>query len=175
MHDVSLMDVARQHLNSKRPRQGCSAGTLNITLAQSSSCHGEHCWQRMIDNRTGKMWDKGYVNCYEAVSPLEKDQRVGMSAARINAIARHSIAPAIIRRACAAAYQHSDTSTLTGVSRHVCIEAVPFPISGTYAKTIERRHWSSDTLAASDDMGQGPSRLTSIVDENSHSVTNAGV
>ncbi len=36
-----------------------------------------------IDNRTGKMWDKGYVNCYEAVSPMEKDQRVGMSSARI--------------------------------------------------------------------------------------------
>jgi len=41
-----------------------------------------------IDNRTGKMWDKGYVNCYEAVSPMEKDQRVGMSSARINAIGR---------------------------------------------------------------------------------------
>jgi hypothetical protein len=42
----------------------------------------------MIDNRTGKMWDKGYVNSYEAVSPMDKDQRVGMSSARINAIGR---------------------------------------------------------------------------------------
>ena len=49
---------------------------------------GEQCWQRMIDNRTGKMWDKGYVNCYEAVSPLEKDQRVGMSSLRMNAIGK---------------------------------------------------------------------------------------
>jgi hypothetical protein len=30
--------------------------------------------------------DKGYVNCYEAVAPQEKDPRVGMSSARINAI-----------------------------------------------------------------------------------------
>jgi hypothetical protein len=49
---------------------------------------GDFCWQRMIDNRTGKMWDKGYVNCYEAISPLEKDQRVGMSSARMNAIGK---------------------------------------------------------------------------------------
>ena len=36
----------------------------------------------------GKMWDKGYVNCYEAVAPQEKDQRGGMSSARINAIGK---------------------------------------------------------------------------------------
>ena len=28
---------------------------------------GEYCWERMLDNRTGVMWDKGYVDCYEAV------------------------------------------------------------------------------------------------------------
>ena len=49
---------------------------------------GDSCWQRMIDNRTGKMWDKGYVNCYEAVSPQDKDQRVGMSSLRMNAIGK---------------------------------------------------------------------------------------
>ena len=49
---------------------------------------GDFCWQRIIDNRTGKMWDKGYVNCYEAVAPQEKDQRGGMSSARINAIGK---------------------------------------------------------------------------------------
>jgi hypothetical protein len=42
----------------------------------------------MIDNRTGKMWDKGYVNYYEAVSPQENDQRVGMSSLRMNAIGK---------------------------------------------------------------------------------------
>jgi len=49
---------------------------------------GDLCRQRIIDNRIGKMWDKGYVNCYEAVAPQEKDQRVGMSSARINAIGK---------------------------------------------------------------------------------------
>jgi hypothetical protein len=24
---------------------------------------GDFCWHRIIDNRTGKMGDKGYVNC----------------------------------------------------------------------------------------------------------------
>jgi hypothetical protein len=42
----------------------------------------------MIDNRTKKMWKKGYVNCYEAVSPQENDQRVGMSSLRMNAISK---------------------------------------------------------------------------------------
>jgi len=58
-------------------------GSIIIVPAGSDSC-----WQRMIDNRTGKMWDKGYVNCYEAVSPQDKDQRVGMSSLRINAIGK---------------------------------------------------------------------------------------
>lgn len=49
---------------------------------------GEKCWQRIIDNRTGKMWDKGYVNCYEAITQNEKDQRVGMSSLRMNAIGK---------------------------------------------------------------------------------------
>jgi hypothetical protein len=34
------------------------------------------------------MWDKGYVNCYEAVTQSEKDQRVGMSSLRMNAIGK---------------------------------------------------------------------------------------
>jgi hypothetical protein len=42
----------------------------------------------MIDNRTGKMWDKGCINCYEAVPPQENDQRVGMSSLRMNAIGK---------------------------------------------------------------------------------------
>lgn len=49
---------------------------------------GERCLRRILDNRTGKMWDKGYVNCYEAVTPLEKDQRVGMSSLRMNSIGK---------------------------------------------------------------------------------------
>jgi hypothetical protein len=48
---------------------------------------GDNCWQMMLDNRTGKMWEKGFVNCYEAVHP-ERDQRSGMSSLRINAIGK---------------------------------------------------------------------------------------
>jgi hypothetical protein len=69
----------------RRSRKGEAYYTGSIVLVPA---RGDFCWQRMIDNRTGKMWDKGYVNCYEAVSPMEKDQRVGMSSARINAIGR---------------------------------------------------------------------------------------
>lgn len=46
------------------------------------------CWQRILDNRTGKMWDKGHVNCDEAISRAEKDQRGGMSTFRMNAIGK---------------------------------------------------------------------------------------
>ena len=49
---------------------------------------GEDCRRMMLDNRTGRMWDTGSVNCYEAVSRSEKDQRGGMSSLRINAIGK---------------------------------------------------------------------------------------
>ena len=49
---------------------------------------GENCWQLMLDNRTGRMWEKGYVNCYEAVPRPGKDQRGGMSTLRMNAIGK---------------------------------------------------------------------------------------
>ena len=78
--------VLRQQASAAKPQgRGVEYYTGSIVLVPA---RGDYCWQRMIDNRTGKMWDKGYVNCYEAVSPMEKDQRVGMSSARINAIGR---------------------------------------------------------------------------------------
>ncbi|HZP71183.1 MAG TPA: hypothetical protein VFB29_14675 [Pseudolabrys sp.] len=49
---------------------------------------GENCRQLMLDNRTGRMWEKGYVNCYEAVTRSEKEQRGGMSTLRMNAIGK---------------------------------------------------------------------------------------
>jgi len=48
---------------------------------------GEDCRQIMLDNRTGRMWDNGVVNCYQAVSRAEKE-RSGMSSLRINAIGK---------------------------------------------------------------------------------------
>jgi len=49
---------------------------------------GDNCRQMMLDNRTGKMWDNGYVNCYEAVSRPDKEQRGGISSLRMNAIGK---------------------------------------------------------------------------------------
>ena len=38
---------------------------------------GDQCWQMMIDNRTGHMWETGYVDCYAAVSELAENKRSG--------------------------------------------------------------------------------------------------
>ena len=75
----------RQETAVKPQRRDAEYYTGAIVIVPA---RGDYCWQRMIDNRTGKMWDKGYVNCYDAVAPLEKDQRVGMSSARMNAIGK---------------------------------------------------------------------------------------
>ena len=75
----------RQEATAKPQRRDAEYYTGSIVIVPA---RGEFCWQRMIDNRTGKMWDKGYVNCYDAVAPLEKDQRVGMSSLRMNAIGK---------------------------------------------------------------------------------------
>jgi hypothetical protein len=47
---------------------------------------GEKCQQMMMDNRTGRMWEKGIVNCYEAATPTQKDPSEAISSKRINAI-----------------------------------------------------------------------------------------
>jgi len=75
----------RQEAAAKPQRRDAEYYRGSIVIVPA---RGEFCRQRMIDNRTGKMWDKGYVNCYEAVAPLEKDQRVGMSSLRMNAIGK---------------------------------------------------------------------------------------
>ena len=48
---------------------------------------GNECWKMMLDNRTGRMWEDGYLNCDAAigefaVSQRGKQARVG----RLNAI-----------------------------------------------------------------------------------------
>jgi len=43
------------------------------------SSRGTRCWERMLDNRTGTMWDKGFVNCDEAVSQLVENKQLGAS------------------------------------------------------------------------------------------------
>ena len=49
---------------------------------------GDYCCQRMLDNRTGQMWDKGYVNCDEAVSQASKDRQGTISSLRMNSIGK---------------------------------------------------------------------------------------
>ncbi|HMF20946.1 MAG TPA: hypothetical protein VKG24_02300 [Pseudolabrys sp.] len=67
----------------QRPQTESYSGAIIIVPTR-----GDYCWQRMLDNRTGQMWDKGYVNCDEAVSRAEKEARSGMSTLRINAIGK---------------------------------------------------------------------------------------
>jgi len=40
-----------------------SAYHCHTCVASSCPIVVNFCWQRIIDNRTGKMGDKGYVNC----------------------------------------------------------------------------------------------------------------
>jgi hypothetical protein len=54
-----------------------------------SPTRGDQCWERMLDNRTGKMWDKGFINCDE-VTPQEKAKKMaeGMGAMRMRAFSK---------------------------------------------------------------------------------------
>lgn len=48
---------------------------------------GDQCWQMMLDNRTGRMWENGYVDCYRAVRELAENKRSGaISSIRIQSI-----------------------------------------------------------------------------------------
>lgn len=48
---------------------------------------GDKCWQMMLDNRTGEMWETGYVSCYAAVRHLAENRRKGaLSSIRIQSI-----------------------------------------------------------------------------------------
>jgi hypothetical protein len=48
---------------------------------------GDKCWELGLDNRTGAMWNKGYVDC-DVVPPLKalQDQARGLAARRLKAI-----------------------------------------------------------------------------------------
>ena len=49
----------------------------------------DRCWVRTIDNRTGAMWDKGYVNCDDVVASLAKNAHQGaVSILRMNSISQ---------------------------------------------------------------------------------------
>jgi hypothetical protein len=58
--------------------------TGSITFVPST---GDRCWQMMLDNRTGRMWETGYVDCSDAVKDLAEIKRSGtVSSRRIQSI-----------------------------------------------------------------------------------------
>jgi hypothetical protein len=48
---------------------------------------GDHCWQRFLDNQTGRLWDNGFVSC-EATAPHSLISQPGRysAAGRVDAI-----------------------------------------------------------------------------------------
>ena len=81
----ALRQQATEQQQQQPQRNPAEAYAGSIIIVPTS---GDNCWQRMLDNRTGQMWDKGYVNCDEAVSRADKEARSGMSTLRINAIGK---------------------------------------------------------------------------------------
>ena len=77
-----------------RPQNINNASATNNDKRYSGSIivvpeRGDRCLERGIDNRTGKMWDKGLVNCDEVVKKhLEEDQRSSLSGVRMHAIGK---------------------------------------------------------------------------------------
>jgi hypothetical protein len=50
---------------------------------------GDRCLEAAFDNRTGKLVDKGYVNCSEAANqPADKNTPVGMDAVRLREVGK---------------------------------------------------------------------------------------
>ena len=48
---------------------------------------GEDCWKMMLDNRTGRMWENGYVDCDAVAGVLAASQQnIQARAGRLNAI-----------------------------------------------------------------------------------------
>jgi hypothetical protein len=70
---------------------GVKAATNNASNAELYTgsiilvpTQGEQCLERALDNRTGQMWDKGYVNCYDVVRNTAKNS--GLSSSRMRLI-----------------------------------------------------------------------------------------
>jgi len=49
---------------------------------------GDMCWERILDNRTGNMWDNGYVKCHDLSAPLKKHRQSGMDASRLREVGK---------------------------------------------------------------------------------------
>ncbi len=92
---VALIVLIDWHAIRRSALQNASptAATIDQQQLRSGSIivapmEGDQCWQRTLDNRTGQMWDNGYVSCEKTLTPSRIDPSVNMSAARLNAIGK---------------------------------------------------------------------------------------
>jgi hypothetical protein len=81
-------DALFRHAAPPPPQQGHSNNDKVYTGSIIvEPLYGDRCWQMKIDNRTGRMWETGYVSCYSAIGELAKDKKRGpISAVRIKSI-----------------------------------------------------------------------------------------
>ena len=84
-------------LYSSPARRGSAAGPqlhdVNIDERYAGSImvdppRGDMCWERIFDNRTGNMWDNGYVKCHDLSAPSKKHQPSGMDASRLRDVGK---------------------------------------------------------------------------------------
>jgi hypothetical protein len=79
-------------LRPKRAQQVASNQPMNDDEIYTGSIlfvpvDGDHCWQRFLDNQSGRLWDNGFVSC-EAAAPHSLISQPGRysSAGRVDAI-----------------------------------------------------------------------------------------
>lgn len=86
-HDAAVRpqsNAARSQSNNAKATDDDKLYTGSIVLVEP-----DHCWVRTMDNRTGSMWDIGYVKCDDIVASLTKNvQRGAASAERMNSISQ---------------------------------------------------------------------------------------
>ncbi len=79
-------------LRPKRPPQAIGSQSASDDALYTGSIlfvprDGDNCWQRFLDNRTGRLWDNGFVSC-EALAPRSLISQPGRysAAGRVEAI-----------------------------------------------------------------------------------------
>ena len=82
-HEVAVK-TQLHHASRKTDEDRLYSGSIFIVPER-----GDRCWELGLDNRTGKMWDKGFVNCYEAISRSVAGKKFeGISGERLRAIGK---------------------------------------------------------------------------------------
>jgi len=75
------------HREASAPPQAAGDDELYTGSIVVVPPQGDHCWQMMLDNRTGRMWDGGYLDCGVIVDALAENKHNGtVRAVRMNAI-----------------------------------------------------------------------------------------